>query len=84
MADSLLDRLAGCRDRIADHRKALRAEMDRRDSLICEAIDRGERYRVVSRHSGRSIGTVAAIVGRGDPLAEERAELHAGVFVSID
>lgn len=79
---SLLQRLAASRDRIADLRKALRAEMDRRDSLICEAIGLGEKYKPVSINSGRSIGTVAAIVGRGDPLAEENAERKAEVFAT--
>lgn len=83
MAETLLTRLAASRDRIADLRKALRAEMDRRDSLICEAIDTRHTYSTVSTHSGRSIGTVAAIVGRGDPLAEERAEGAAGVFQTV-
>lgn len=83
MPDTLLKRLAASRDRIADLRKALRAEMDRRDSLICEAIDTRHTYSKVSVHSGRSIGTVAAIVGRGDPLAEDRQEHAAGVLLTV-
>jgi hypothetical protein len=84
MEDSLLQRLAASRDRIADYRKALKAEMARRDSLICEAIGRREKYKTVAQHAGRSIGTVAAIVGAGDPLAEERREeeVAAGVFIT--
>jgi len=82
MADSLLTRISASRDRIADYRKALKAEKNRRDSLICEAIGRGDTYAVVSRAAGRSIGTVAAIVAEGDPLAEEVEEVAAGVFVT--
>lgn len=78
----LLDRLSASAARIADLRKEIRSEMDRRDSLICEAIEGRERYVKVARASRRSIGTVAAIVGRGDPLAAERQEAAAGAFVT--
>ncbi|MFD9242740.1 hypothetical protein ACFV0D_12570 [Streptomyces sp. NPDC059556] len=62
---SVLDRLDKSAERIADLRKALRAEMDRRDGLICDAIEEGRTYKAVSTAARRSIGTVAAIVGNG-------------------
>lgn len=80
---SLLERIEASAVRIADLRKSLRAEMDRRDSLICEAIDTRHKYAHVSRASKRAIGTVAAIVGRGDPLDPERQERQAEVFTSL-
>ncbi|MFB7518394.1 hypothetical protein [Streptomyces sp. NPDC056144] len=62
---SVLIRLEASAARIADMRKSLRAEMDRRDALICDAIEEGTTYKKVSKAARRSIGTVAAIVGRG-------------------
>lgn len=70
MSDSLLTRLRVSADRIADLRKALRAEMDLRDSLICEALDTQHRYKHVAHHARRSIGTVASIYGKGDPTKQ--------------
>jgi hypothetical protein len=79
---SVLERLAKSAARIADLHQAKRAEMDIRDSLICEAINGGERFKAVSHASRRSIGTVAAIVGRGDPLDPERQEAEVHVFAT--
>lgn len=64
---SLLQRLDQTAGRIADLRKTIKAEMLRRDRLICEAIDTGETYKNTAKAARRSIGTVAEIVGRGAP-----------------
>lgn len=43
----------------------LRAERDRRDKLVRELIERGEKYRAVARVVRLSPGTIAAIMGQG-------------------
>jgi hypothetical protein len=68
---TLLTRLDATATRISDLRNTLRAEMRRRDQMICEAIYLGETYKTVSKASHRSIGTVAEIVGRGAPDDDE-------------
>ncbi|MFE7413146.1 hypothetical protein [Streptomyces laurentii] len=68
---STLKRLEASAERISDLRKALKAEMKRRNGLIRQAMDEGETYKVTSTAARRSIGTVAEVVGRGPDEDEE-------------
>lgn len=55
---------------IAERVRTLNAETDaeraRRNGLVRELIDRGEKYRAVCRASGLSIGAVAAVMAGTD------------------
>lgn len=64
--DSEHARLQASARRIADLVQETRAERKRRDRIIRVLLDRGDKYKDVSRSANRSIGTCAAIAGRRD------------------
>lgn len=58
----LLEKLKGCKTRIADLRAELKAELRRRDELIGPALDEHS-YTVVSAAAGVCSSRVATIAG---------------------
>lgn len=60
-------RLSTTAERVRTLNAETTAERLRRDRLVRQLIDRGEKYRSVARAAGLSVGGVAAIVGRPEP-----------------
>jgi hypothetical protein len=69
--DSEHSRLQASARRIADLVQETRAERRRRDGLIRQLLDRGDKYKHVSKSANRSIGTCAAIAARRDDDGED-------------
>lgn len=57
-------RLSRTAERVRTLNAETTAERERRDRLVRELIDRGEKWRTVARASGMSIGGLARIMGR--------------------
>jgi hypothetical protein len=59
-------RLARIADRVRTLNAETTAERARRNGLIRELIERGEKYRAVSRAASLSIGAIAAVMAGSD------------------
>jgi len=61
------DRLATTGERVRTLNAETTAERSRRNRIIRELIDRGEKYRAVARASGLSVAAVAGIMAYQEP-----------------